>query len=98
MEGGEALSTDKQNESTPSYTYWVRQTTQDAAPLPLPKKLTSEDLNNQANNPQTHLGSAWNRVSPAYPLSFSYYFSYIEREKEKFDPVCFLYIFGRKIT
>ncbi|KAG5570837.1 hypothetical protein H5410_060603 [Solanum commersonii] len=61
MEGGAAVSTEKQNESTPSYTYWVRQKTQDAAPLPLPKKLTSGDLNNQANNTQTHLGSAWNR-------------------------------------
>ncbi|KAG5606340.1 hypothetical protein H5410_027832 [Solanum commersonii] len=39
----------------------VRQTTQDATPLPLPKKLTSYDLNNQANNTQTHLGSTWNR-------------------------------------
>ncbi|KAJ8552792.1 hypothetical protein K7X08_020185 [Anisodus acutangulus] len=55
-------SADKQNEATSSYTYWVRGATQDAAPLPVPKKLTSEDLNNQANNPQTHLGSAWNRV------------------------------------
>ncbi|KAK4368061.1 hypothetical protein RND71_011853 [Anisodus tanguticus] len=54
-------SADKQNEATSSYTYWVRGATQDAAPLPVPKKLTSEDLNNQANNPQTHLGSAWNR-------------------------------------
>ncbi|XP_047269077.1 uncharacterized protein LOC107870853 isoform X2 [Capsicum annuum] len=66
MEGGAATATataaEKQNEATaPSYTYWVREATQDAAPLPLPKKLTSEDLNNQANNAQTHLGSAWNR-------------------------------------
>ncbi|CAN4096648.1 unnamed protein product [Withania somnifera] len=51
MEGGAA-------EKPSSYTYWVRETTQDAAPLPLPKKLTSQDL----NNPQTHLGSAWNRA------------------------------------
>ncbi|XP_060213662.1 uncharacterized protein LOC132640881 [Lycium barbarum] len=69
MEGGAATaagvsssSTEKQNEATSSYTYWVRGTTQDAAPLPVPKKLTSQDLNNQANNPQTHLGSAWNRA------------------------------------
>ncbi|KAM3267159.1 putative protein isoform X1 [Capsicum chacoense] len=65
MEGGAATATaaEKQNEATaPSYTYWVREATQDAAPLPLPKKLTSEDLNNQANNAQTHLGSAWNRA------------------------------------
>ncbi|KAJ8564579.1 hypothetical protein K7X08_001039 [Anisodus acutangulus] len=55
-------SADKQNEATSSYTYWVRGATQDAAPLPVPKKLTSEDLNNQANNTQTHLGSAWNRA------------------------------------
>ncbi|CAN4097474.1 unnamed protein product [Withania somnifera] len=61
MEGGAAMAAEKQNETTSSYTYWVRETTQDAAPLPLPKKLTSEDLNNQANDPKTHLGSAWNR-------------------------------------
>lgn len=60
MEGGAAA--EKQNEATASYTYWVREATQDAAPLPLPRKLTSQDLNNQANYPQTHLGSAWNRA------------------------------------
>ncbi|MCD7467299.1 hypothetical protein HAX54_004643 [Datura stramonium] len=65
MEGGAATAavpTEKQNDATASYTYWVRETTQDAAPLPVPKKLTSEDLNNQVNNSQTHLGSAWNRA------------------------------------
>ncbi|KAG5242935.1 Chaperone binding,ATPase activator [Salix suchowensis] len=40
-----------------SYRYWVREATADAAPLPLPKKLSPQDhLHSQPNN----LGSAWN--------------------------------------
>ncbi|KAI5659077.1 hypothetical protein M9H77_27870 [Catharanthus roseus] len=63
MEGGgaAAVSTEKQAEA-PSYTYWVRGVTQDAAPLPVPKKLTPEDLSKQSNDNSTHLGSAWNRA------------------------------------
>lgn len=68
MEGGgaaaaaaAAVSSEKQAE-TASYTYWVREVTQDAAPLPVPKKLTPDDLSKQSNHTSTHLGSAWNRV------------------------------------
>ncbi|GMJ01535.1 hypothetical protein like AT5G58110 [Hibiscus trionum] len=44
-----------------SYTYWVRETTADAAPLPLPKKLTAQDLlSNQSDSPT--LGSPWNKA------------------------------------
>ncbi|KAL4384004.1 hypothetical protein GQ457_15G029430 [Hibiscus cannabinus] len=44
-----------------SYTYWVRETTADAAPLPLPKKLTPKDLlSNQSESPT--LGSPWNKA------------------------------------
>nr|XP_034920574.1 uncharacterized protein LOC118053430 isoform X1 [Populus alba] len=40
-----------------SYRYWVREATSDAAPLPLPKKLSPQDhLPSQPNN----LGSVWN--------------------------------------
>ncbi|KAL3535026.1 hypothetical protein ACH5RR_003487 [Cinchona calisaya] len=63
MEGGGAadLSTEKQPEvaSADSYTYWVREMTQDAAPLPVPRKLSPEDISTQAPN---HLGSVWNRA------------------------------------
>ncbi|KAL3533174.1 hypothetical protein ACH5RR_006695 [Cinchona calisaya] len=60
MEGGGAavVSTEKQAEEA-SYTYWVREVAPDAAPLPVPRKLTSEDLSNQAPK---HLGSVWNRA------------------------------------
>lgn len=62
MEGGGAasISTEKASESAAeaSYTYWIREVTHEAAPLPLPKKLNPEDLSNQSNT--THLGSAWN--------------------------------------
>lgn len=61
MEGGGVVSSEKQNaESTAasSYTYWVREAKQDAAPLPVPRKLTAEDLSKSSN----HLGSAWNKA------------------------------------
>ena len=44
-----------------SYRYWVRETTTEAAPLTVPKKLSVEDLAKQP--PQSAaLGSVWNRV------------------------------------
>ncbi|XP_073262433.1 uncharacterized protein [Populus alba] len=39
-----------------SYRYWVREATADAAPLPLPKKLSPQHLLSQPNS----LGSVWN--------------------------------------
>lgn len=62
MEAGAAVSAEKGAESAAaaSYTYWVREASRDAAPLPAPKKIDPADLSNQPN--QTHLGSAWNRV------------------------------------
>lgn len=44
-----------------SYTYWVRGATADAAPLPVPKKLSEDDLTNQPSQAPT-LGSVWNRA------------------------------------
>ncbi|KAJ6863759.1 hypothetical protein NC652_040346 [Populus alba x Populus x berolinensis] len=41
-----------------SYRYWVREATADAAPLPLPKKLSPQHLLSQPNS----LGSVWNTV------------------------------------
>ncbi|CAA3017641.1 uncharacterized protein LOC105173740 [Olea europaea subsp. europaea] len=62
MEGGGAASVSAENASesaaAASYTYWIREVTHDAAPLPVPKKLNPEDLSNQSN--KTFLGSAWN--------------------------------------
>jgi len=46
------------NQEGASYTYWVREVKDDAAPRPLPRKLTSQDLSNQSQ-PNT-LGSVWN--------------------------------------
>lgn len=65
MEGAGAASVSAENASesaaAASYTYWIREVTHDAAPLPVPKKLNPEDLSNQSN--KTFLGSAWNGVS-----------------------------------
>ncbi|WCJ34649.1 chaperone binding ATPase activators [Euphorbia peplus] len=44
--------------SSSSYTYWVREVSRDAAPLPLPKKLDPNHL----QSPQPQLGSLWNRA------------------------------------
>lgn len=49
---------DNQQPAAASYTYWVRETTVDAAPLPVPKKLSPSDLSN--HRPSANLGSAWN--------------------------------------
>lgn len=44
-----------------SYTYWVREVKkEDAAPLPVPRKLTPHDLSTQSSS--SHLGSAWNQA------------------------------------
>ncbi|XP_057768054.1 uncharacterized protein LOC130988265 [Salvia miltiorrhiza] len=59
MEGGAAVSAEKSAESA-SYTYWVREASRDAAPLPAPKKIDPADVCNQPT--QSHLGSAWNRA------------------------------------
>lgn len=58
----------ERQEGGASYTYWVREAREDAAPLPVPRKLTSDDdlLNSQ---PPT-LGSVWNRV-PLLPSFLS---------------------------
>ncbi|XP_071729701.1 uncharacterized protein [Rutidosis leptorrhynchoides] len=64
MEGGGVVSSDKQNaesNATSSYTYWVRETKQDAAPLPVPRKLTAQDISSGSNS-SNHLGSAWNKA------------------------------------
>ncbi|XVF69825.1 hypothetical protein PTKIN_Ptkin11bG0112200 [Pterospermum kingtungense] len=44
-----------------SYTYWVREATPDAAPLPLPKKLNPQDILSDQSQPAA-LGSVWNRA------------------------------------
>ncbi|KAL4205224.1 hypothetical protein AMTRI_Chr01g113470 [Amborella trichopoda] len=55
MEGGVA-----EGGKQASYTYWVRQVTEDAAPLPVPHKLTAEDISKQTQ--PTTLGSLWNQA------------------------------------
>lgn len=58
-ENGDAGSSD--NPQVASYTYWVRKATVDAAPLPVPKKLTPQDIVSNQSNPST-LGSVWNKA------------------------------------
>ncbi|XP_010929429.1 uncharacterized protein [Elaeis guineensis] len=43
-----------------SYTYWVREAREDAAPLPVPRKLSADDISKQTQS--TTLGSVWNQA------------------------------------
>ncbi|PKU61861.1 hypothetical protein MA16_Dca016057 [Dendrobium catenatum] len=62
MEGGVA-------EKQSSYTYWVRETKDDAAPLPVPRKLTPEDISKQSQ--PVSLGSVWNQLHFCFMISIS---------------------------
>ncbi|KAJ4829213.1 hypothetical protein Tsubulata_024522 [Turnera subulata] len=46
--------------TTSSYRYWVREATADAAPLPVPKKLSAQELLSSSSS--NNLGSVWNRA------------------------------------
>ncbi|WVZ14580.1 hypothetical protein V8G54_012146 [Vigna mungo] len=64
MESGDRMSLEKEGHEGASYTYWVRKITDDAAPLPVPRKLTPEDVSPcESQSQSATLGSAWNRVS-----------------------------------
>ena len=63
MEGGGVAEKQQQT----SYTYWVREAREDAAPLPVPRKLSADDISKQPK--PSILGSVWNQVDA--PLSLS---------------------------
>lgn len=54
-------------EKATSYSYWVREATGDAAPLPAPRKIDAADL--AAKPAPTTLGSVWNKVPPRLALA-----------------------------
>ncbi|XP_015868570.2 uncharacterized protein LOC107405999 [Ziziphus jujuba] len=56
-----AAALSEKGQGTSSYTYWVREVTKDAAPLPVPRKLTPHDIISSQSQPPT-LGSVWNRA------------------------------------
>lgn len=61
------MSLEKEGHEGASYTYWVRKITDDAAPLPVPRKLTPEDVSPcESQSQSATLGSAWNRVSVTF--------------------------------
>ncbi|KAG5058979.1 hypothetical protein JHK87_000008 [Glycine soja] len=65
MESGALVSSEKEGQQGASYTYWVRKITEDAAPLPVPRKLNPEDVppcHSQSQSRSATLGSAWNRA------------------------------------
>eukprot|EP00261_Vitis_vinifera_P036688 XP_019077931.1 PREDICTED: uncharacterized protein LOC100263614 isoform X2 [Vitis vinifera] len=49
-----------EKQASSSYTYWVREAREDAAPLPVPRKLTQDDLLSQQSHTSA-LGSVWNK-------------------------------------
>ncbi|XP_010927136.1 uncharacterized protein [Elaeis guineensis] len=56
MEGGGVAEKQQQT----SYTYWVREAREDAAPLPVPRKLSADDISKQPK--PSILGSVWNQA------------------------------------
>ncbi|KAI5442198.1 uncharacterized protein LOC127118626 [Lathyrus oleraceus] len=58
----------EEKQQKPSYTYWVRKITEDAAPLPVHNKI-------DATTPTSHsqLGSAWNRAGTWEEKSLNYW-------------------------
>ncbi|XP_077238646.1 chaperone binding / ATPase activator isoform X1 [Tasmannia lanceolata] len=52
----ESEATEKQS----SYRYWVRESREDAAPPPVPRKLSAEDISSQSQ--PSALGSVWNQA------------------------------------
>ncbi|CAJ1951649.1 unnamed protein product [Sphenostylis stenocarpa] len=63
MEYGALESSEKEGQQGASYRYWVRKVTNDAAPLPVPLKLTQEDVPScQSQSQPATLGSVWNRA------------------------------------
>lgn len=60
-EEAQRMEEEKKKEGA-SYRYWVREATADAAPPPLPRKLTPNDIAiSDSSNPPS-LGSLWNRA------------------------------------
>lgn len=51
---------EEEKETASNYRYWVRETKADAAPLPLPKKLSPDHTDHNPNLPT--LGSVWNKA------------------------------------
>ncbi|XP_048134283.1 uncharacterized protein LOC115749624 [Rhodamnia argentea] len=56
----EGVSAAEEKESV-SYRYWVREATGDAAPAPVPRKLSPQDVVSGSQSPAT-LGSVWNKA------------------------------------
>ncbi|OAY67845.1 uncharacterized protein LOC109711506 [Ananas comosus] len=59
-DGAGAAAAAVAEEKQASYRYWVREAKQDAAPLPVPRKLDPADIPNP--RPATALGSVWNQA------------------------------------
>ncbi|KAF8035038.1 hypothetical protein BT93_C1150 [Corymbia citriodora subsp. variegata] len=57
----EGVSVEEEKKESMSYRYWVRETTEDAAPAPVPRKLSSQDVVSGSQSPAA-LGSVWNKA------------------------------------
>lgn len=60
--GGMESSNGGEVVETSSYRYWVRSATEQAAPPPVPRKLTPQDILSASQNQPSSLGSAWNKA------------------------------------
>lgn len=66
----------EEGKSGNSYRYWVRDKKDDAAPLPVPKKLTDQEKNQYVSLTGSHLGSTWNKA--CYYTGLVLAFSHLE--------------------
>lgn len=66
--GSEMEGVSAAEEESVSYRYWVREATEDAAPAPVPRKLSPQDVVSGSQSPAT-LGSVWNKVVNRLPFS-----------------------------
>ncbi|GAU46370.1 hypothetical protein TSUD_141280 [Trifolium subterraneum] len=68
--GSSTRSEKEEQQQKPSYTYWVRKITEDAAPLPVPHKIdAAPPSHSQSQQP----GSAWNRAGTWEEKSLNYW-------------------------
>jgi activator of HSP90 ATPase len=60
MENPESNNGNTERSGSFNYRYWVRQVTEEAAPLPVHRKLSAQDLSNRSQPSTPQLGSVWN--------------------------------------
>lgn len=68
----DGIAKHESSDSSTNYRYWVRESGEGAAPPPVPKKLSADDVSKQqASQTNPSLGSVWNKVFLCVPSFIS---------------------------